>query len=162
MTKDGAKSEIGAMNTVIGKGSAFEGTFQVESSIRVDGVVSGKLTASDTLVVGKEGEVNADVKVKNAIVGGKLIGTLEASNKVVLESRSLLLGDLKAKLLVVAEGAVFQGKCASGDGDAMPVEESVGPVHKVGSGEGFLSGLGNKNKGDGESSKAKAQSPDDK
>ena len=134
MARDGAKREIGAMNTVIGKGSAFEGTFQVESSIRVDGVVRGKLTASDTLVVGKEGEVKADVKVKNAIVGGKLIGTLEASNKVVLESRSLLLGDLKAKVLVVAEGAVFRGKSESGDGDSMPVEESVGPVHKAGSG----------------------------
>ncbi|MCK5118911.1 MAG: polymer-forming cytoskeletal protein [Candidatus Latescibacteria bacterium] len=154
MAKDDAKREIGAMNTVIGKGSAFEGTLQVESSIRVDGVVRGKLTASDTLVVGKEGEVKADVKVKNAIVGGKLIGTLEASNKVVLESRSLLLGDLKAKVLVVAEGAVFRGKSESGDGDPMLVEESVGPVHKAGSGgEQAASGAAGeaKNEGDGES-----------
>ena len=154
MARDGAKREIGAMNTVIGKGSAFEGTFQVESSIRVDGVVRGKLTASDTLVVGREGEVKADVKVKNAIVGGKLIGTLEASNKVVLESRSLLLGDLKAKVLVVAEGAVFRGKSESGDGDPMPVEESVGPVHKVGSGgdKAASGAVGEaKNEGDGES-----------
>ena len=134
MARDDAKKKIGVMNTVVGKGSVFEGTLQVESSIRVDGLVCGKLTASDTLVVGKEGEVKADVRIKNAIIGGKLIGTLEASNKVVLESRSLLIGDLKAKLLAVAEGAVFQGKCTSGDGDQMQVEERVGPVHKSGSG----------------------------
>ena len=131
MARNGAKREIGAMNTIVGKGSAFEGSFQVESSIRVDGVLRGKLTASDTLVVGKEGEVKADVTVKNAVVGGRFVGTLEASNKVVLESSSSLFGDLKAKLLVVEEGAVFRGKCESGDSDQISIEEVVGPIHRV-------------------------------
>ncbi|MFH1007577.1 MAG: polymer-forming cytoskeletal protein [Candidatus Latescibacterota bacterium] len=121
MAREDTKREIGAMNTIVGKGSAFEGTLQVENSIRVDGVVSGSLTASDTLVVGKDGEVKADVTVKNAILGGKLIGSLEASNRVVLESNASLFGDLKAKLLVVAEGAVFRGKCESGAGDQKTV-----------------------------------------
>jgi len=132
MARDDAKREMGAMSSIIGKGSVFEGTFQVESSIRVDGVLRGKLTASDTLVIGKEGEVEADVTAKNAIVGGKLIGTLEASDKVVLESSSSLFGDLKAKFLMVEEGAVFRGKCESGDSDHMPIEEVVGPAHKAG------------------------------
>jgi len=132
MARDDAKREMGTMNTIIGKGSVFEGTFRVESSVRVDGVLHGKLTASDTLVVGKEGEVEADVTAKNAIVGGKFVGTLEASNKVVLESSSSLFGDLKAKLLVVEEGAAFRGKCESGDSDQIPMEEVVGPAHKAG------------------------------
>lgn len=131
MATNNAERETGAMNTLIGKGSAFEGSLQVESSIRVDGVLRGKLTTSDTFVVGNEGEVEAEVTAKNAIVSGRFVGTLEASNKVVLESSSSLFGELKAKLLVVEEGATLRGECEFGDSDQIPIQEVVESVHQA-------------------------------
>jgi len=112
---DMAKEKIEGVNTIIGKGSVLEGSFNINSSIRVDGKIKGKLSVSNILTVGKEGVVEADVKAREAIVGGKIIGTLEASDRVVLESKSSLLGDLKTKLLVIEEGAIFKGNCDSGE-----------------------------------------------
>ena len=106
----------GVMNTIIGKGTKIEGNMEVSQSLRIDGTFKGSLSATDTLIVGTTGELSeVTVKVKNAIIGGKIKGNISASNKVTLESTSNLEGDLSAKLLVIEEGALFSGNCKSGD-----------------------------------------------
>ncbi|MFQ6092866.1 MAG: polymer-forming cytoskeletal protein [bacterium] len=112
---DKEKDNSGRLNTIIGSGSVFEGTVQIESGIRVDGTIKGKLISSDTLVVGPTGVVEADVQVKKATVGGRIVGSLMASEQTVLESKAVLLGDLKTSSLVVHEGAVFNGNCSMGE-----------------------------------------------
>ena len=106
----------GVMNTIIGKGTKIEGQIEVAQSIRIDGKFKGSVSATDTLIVGTTGEMDdVSVKVKNAVIGGKIRGNVIASNKVTLESSSNLEGDLTAKLLVIEEGALFSGNCRSGD-----------------------------------------------
>ncbi|MFQ5708338.1 MAG: polymer-forming cytoskeletal protein [bacterium] len=105
----------GNLNTIIGKGSSFEGTLKVQSTVRIDGKVKGKVTASDSLVIGKEGVIDGEVNVRNAIIGGKLTGKLSAAGKVVLEPKSYFNGELKTSKLVIDEGAVFEGTCSMGD-----------------------------------------------
>lgn len=107
------------MNTVVGKGSTLEGTFHIESSVRIDGILKGELTCSDTVVVGKDGDVEANLKVKNAIIGGRVVGAIVADNRVILQATCSLLGDLKAKLLVVEEGAILKGNCDLGDSEML-------------------------------------------
>jgi cytoskeletal protein CcmA (bactofilin family) len=104
------------MNTIIGKGTKIEGTMDVTQSLRIDGSFKGSLNTSDTLIVGSTGElIEVMLKVKNAIIGGVVKGTVIALNKVTLESTSRLEGDLTAKLLIIEEGALFTGNCRSGD-----------------------------------------------
>ena len=106
----------GAMNTIVGKGTSIEGSMEVTQSIRIDGAFKGALKATDTLIVGSTGDLKeVTVSVKNAIIGGKISGNVEASNKITLESTSRLEGDLTAKLLVIEEGALFSGNCKSGE-----------------------------------------------
>ena len=114
----------GAMNTIIGKGTRFEGTMEVAQSLRIDGSFKGTLTTSDTLIVGATGELEeVTLKVKNAIIGGVVKGNVTASNKVTLESTSKLEGDLTAKLLIIQEGALFIGNCRSLDRTGAVPEE---------------------------------------
>lgn len=105
----------GDLNTIIGKGSSFEGTFVVQSTIRIDGKIKGKITTSESLVVGKEGEIDGEVTVRNAIIGGKVKGKLNASGKVVLEAQSKFNGELKTAKLVIDDGAIFEGSCSMSD-----------------------------------------------
>ncbi|NIR51389.1 polymer-forming cytoskeletal protein [candidate division KSB1 bacterium] len=106
----------GNLNTIIGKGSSFDGNLKVQSTLRVDGKVKGNITTSESLIVGKEGNIDGEISVRNAIIGGKLKGKLNATGKVVLEANSMFRGELKTSKLVIDEGAVFEGNCSMDGG----------------------------------------------
>ena len=101
----------GELNTIVGRGSVIEGTLTVQSSLRVDGKIIGTVQVADSLIVGKEGEIEGEVRVRNAVIGGKVKNKILASGKVVLEAKSVVYGEVKTSRLVIDEGAVFEGKC---------------------------------------------------
>jgi cytoskeletal protein CcmA (bactofilin family) len=105
-----SKEEKG-LNTIIGKGTYFEGKIEVNGGIRIDGKVKGKVTCTDTLSVGSEGVIEADLEAKHAIIGGNVKGNVVASEKLELQSTSVVIGELTSKSLLVEEGSLFHGKC---------------------------------------------------
>jgi cytoskeletal protein CcmA (bactofilin family) len=115
----------GDLNTIIGKGALIEGTIKVQNSMRLDGKVTGHILTTDSLVVGKEGEVNGEVRTKNAVIGGRIKGQVFASGKVVLEARAALTGDIKTAKLMINDGARFDGHVAmSEDGGLKTIAQS--------------------------------------
>lgn len=108
MEKDQNKSSY----TLLGEGTVFEGSIIVPHNLRVDGSFKGKIETSEIITIGPTGVVSADIKAKSAIVGGKIIGNLMVEDRVELEGNASLIGDLKAKDLVINEGAVFHGNCS--------------------------------------------------
>jgi cytoskeletal protein CcmA (bactofilin family) len=102
----------GKMNSIIGKGCKINGTILVsEGTLRIDGEFEGNITCPDTLVVGKDGRVKAEIKVKSAVVGGTVIGNIDAKEKIELQAGSRLEGDIKTTRLVIDEGVFFEGNC---------------------------------------------------
>lgn len=99
----------GKLDTIIGKGTKVEGTVTVEGSTRIDGALAGKLISNDIVTVGPTGEVKADIKAKAIIIGGKVFGNIEASEKIEIQARAEFRGDLIAKSLLIEHGAVFHG-----------------------------------------------------
>lgn len=110
------------INTVIGRGSVSEGRFRVETGVRVDGILKGELTSSGILIVGESGVIEADVKVQDALISGRIVGTLDAEEKVHLQASATFVGKIRTRILVVEEGAVFKAECDAG-GD-FQVEET--------------------------------------
>ena len=102
----------GDLNTIVGKGSVIDGDINVQSSMRIDGKIKGQITVTDSLVIGREGEIEGEIRVKNVIVGGKMKGRIMASGKVVLEAKSSFQGEIKTSKLVIDDGATFDGTCS--------------------------------------------------
>ena len=98
----------------IGTGTSLEGTIETNGSLRIDGRVKGTVKSSDTVTIGSGGEVNGEIFARNAIVGGKIEGNIIVEEKLVLESTSVLTGNLRAGKLIIDEGAVFNGKSEMG------------------------------------------------
>ena len=105
------------LNTIIGRGTLFEGTMKVENSVRVDGVFKGELTCSGALTISQSGEAYAHLEGKDIYINGIVRGTVRAE-KVRLDSQARFIGDIYANALSVSEGAVFHGSCS------MDIEES--------------------------------------
>ena len=117
----------GKLGTIIGRGTKIEGTLTVEGSTRIDGTVTGKLISNDVITIGPNGLVKAEVKAKSIIVGGRVEGNLEAEEKIELQSKSELQGDLIAKSLLVEHGAVFHGNSNMKGQSGQPLKSIVHP-----------------------------------
>jgi cytoskeletal protein CcmA (bactofilin family) len=115
----------GSLNTILGQGCKVKGDIELDGTIRVDGEFSGSIACPETLIIGKSGLVKAEVKVKNAIIGGKLVGNIHATNKIELQSGSRVEGDIETGRLVIDEGVYFEGNCKMGG------KPSAGPEKKV-------------------------------
>ena len=112
-----ARDKFEGMETLIGKGSVIDGNIEVTGGIRVDGILKGSLTSSGTLIVGTTGEVVAHpIRLKEAIIAGRVQGAIIASHLVKLEASAEMIGDITAVVLVIEEGAVLHGVCDSGGG----------------------------------------------
>ena len=104
----------GSLNSILGQGCKMKGDIELQGTIRIDGDFDGSIECPETLIIGKSGTVKADVKVKNAIIGGKLVGNIAASNKIELQTGSHVQGDIQTARLVIDEGVYFDGNCKMG------------------------------------------------
>jgi len=100
------------LHTVIGAGTIIEGIVKVSHDIRVDGFIKGKIFIDGDLIVGHSGVIEADIDVISTKLGGKVVGNLNAKERIELEENASITGDIRTKDLVINEGAVFQGNCS--------------------------------------------------
>ena len=104
--------------TTFQKDTHFKGALKFKRSLKIQGSFSGSIEGSGTLFLGSSAVLEADLKVKNLILEGKLTGNVIASEKVELRRGSTLLGDIKAPKLEINEDVVFDGQCE------MPTEKN--------------------------------------
>lgn len=95
---------------LIGAGTTVEGKIRTQGSLRIDGKVTGEVHAAENLAIGLTGEIEGGVTGRNVTVGGKVRGNITSADKLVLEGKSVVRGDVKATKLVIDEGAMFDGR----------------------------------------------------
>jgi len=103
---------VATVQTFISEGTQILGDIKVEHDLRVDGFLKGTVDVGGMLILGPMGKIEGQVKVRSATVAGQILGNLHALEKIVLEPKSTLVGDLQTRELVINEGAVFQGNCS--------------------------------------------------
>ncbi len=96
--------------SILSSGVKIEGKIYSEGNMRIDGKVFGDVTVNGNLTLGDSSEVEGDVRAMNVTLSGIVKGLVEANEKVILEANSSLVGELTAKILVVEEGAKFDGR----------------------------------------------------
>jgi len=100
--------------TIISHGVKVEGKVSSNGSIRLDGTVQGDLSCQGNVTIGDQGEVFGKVDGQVITIGGKVEGMVNAKEKLILESKADLKGDVFTKILVVEAGARFDGKSNMG------------------------------------------------
>ncbi len=105
------KPQVSSELTLIAANTTFEGKIKTEGSIRIDGKFIGDVNAKANAAVGLTGTVEGTLAARNVNVAGRVSGTVIAAEKLVLEGKSIMQGDIRAAKLVVDEGAMFDGKC---------------------------------------------------
>jgi cytoskeletal protein CcmA (bactofilin family) len=97
------------LNAFLGKGCSYEGKLTFEGRVRIDGVFKGEIFSNDTLEIGKDAQVEAEIDVATLVIGGRVTGTVHARKRCELQAPARVQGSITTPSLVIAEGVVFDG-----------------------------------------------------
>lgn len=99
------------VNSVIGKGTTFEGTIHTVETFRVEGTVKGNIISEGTLIIGNGGYVDGVIESVNIMVGGEIHGKIHSTGRIEVNPSGRVFGDIVTKRLIVDDKAIFQGTC---------------------------------------------------
>ena len=129
--------ELGDVVSVIGPGMKVVGDVSSDGTIRVEGRVDGSITAAKSVVVGKDGTVKGDISTQDAIIAGKVNGSVQAESRIELQATCKVQGDIRSRRVKLDEGGQVDGQLhmgAAGGAHAAtsqrPVGEKPEPVQK--------------------------------
>jgi len=104
------KQESEEIKAILGKGAEFVGKLIFNGSVRIDGDFQGEIHGQGSLVVGEGALVKANIKVKTIYIAGEVQGKIEIQEKINIHSTGRFLGDVYTPILIMEEGAFFDGK----------------------------------------------------
>lgn len=93
-------------------GSKISGKLSFDGPTRIDGNVDGEINAKDSLTIGESAVVTAQIKAASIVVAGKVSGDITAVQRIEIRPSAKVLGNLTSPVLIVHEGALFEGHCS--------------------------------------------------
>ena len=98
------------MQSGVGKSVVVTGELTAGEDLVVGGRVDGAIALSNhTLTVLDGGEVHANVVAKSVIVLGRIVGNVEARERLELREASTVLGDVRTPRIAMTDGAIING-----------------------------------------------------
>lgn len=98
-------------NTVIGVGSSVRGTLMITGTLRIEGEFEGDVLSCERLEIGEHGVMRSDIEVREAMVRGRVIGSIRALGVIELKTGARMDGDVSAYSVVMEPGVHFTGRC---------------------------------------------------
>jgi cytoskeletal protein CcmA (bactofilin family) len=100
--------------TVLGKDVHFTGVVHFEGTVRMDSCFEGEIYTKGVLTVGEHAVIKGTINATTLISGGKIKGTIIATEKVQLLKSAILVGDVHCPNFAMEEGAHIQGQIDMG------------------------------------------------
>jgi cytoskeletal protein CcmA (bactofilin family) len=94
----------------LGKSIKVCGELSGNEDLVIDGKFEGSIELkNNTLTIGINASIKADVMAKAVIVVGKMKGNITASDRVEIDGKGTLYGDINSPRVALADGATFKG-----------------------------------------------------
>ena len=118
------------IDTLIGAKTDLKGDIVFTGGLRVDGKVRGNITAkgdgNSTLVLSENAMVTGNVTVPHIITNGTIKGNVRAAERIELQPKAEISGDVYYKVIEMSLGAVINGNLLR-----EPVEVNKGTVTRL-------------------------------
>lgn len=115
MAKEQAAQPSTGAISIVAPGTKITGDIETDGTLRVEGVVEGMIKAAKAVVVGKDGVVSGDIATQDAVIGGKVTGTIIAESRLELQATCLIEGEIRARRVKLDEGGKVNGQVAMGE-----------------------------------------------
>ncbi len=106
----GVGLERGRNTAQIGKLLKVKGEISGNEDLYIDGEIEGTVELEqNSLTVGPNGKVHADVTARSITILGRVQGNVRAGERIEIRKTGSLEGDLVTARIVIEDGAVFRG-----------------------------------------------------
>lgn len=116
--------------SVLGSDVVIKGDVTAQADLHLDGKVEGDVSCS-SLVQGETGAIEGGVKAETARLAGKLSGSIEARELVILKSAQVE-GDVHYETLTIEQGAQVEGRFAPKGAEKEPPAQAAKPAIQQG------------------------------
>jgi len=101
------------IDTLIGGKTELKGDIVFTGGLRIDGKIRGNITAkgdaASTLVLSENAVVTGNVTVPHIITNGSIKGNVRAAERIELQPKAEITGDVYYKVIEMALGAAING-----------------------------------------------------
>jgi len=104
LSKDNTRNIFSASTKIVGE-IVSDGDF------RIDGNVKGSITTKGKLVVGVNGNIEADIKCDSAEIQGVVKGKIVVRDILLLRSSCVVNGEVNVARISMEPGASYNGNC---------------------------------------------------
>ncbi len=96
--------------SVIGPSLVIKGELEAGENLLIEGRVEGNINhTADSLVIGGNGSVQAEVRAQNVVVEGTVDGDIYGSRSVAIRETAKVCGNVFTPRVSITEGAHFKG-----------------------------------------------------
>ena len=108
----GLKKQL-SVKSIIGPGMRVDGPVDFQDGLQIDGTVLGDVKANpdqpSLLVITETGSVQGAIRADHVVIGGSVVGPVQAAELLELQSKARVEGDVQYKALEMQQGAVIAG-----------------------------------------------------
>ncbi len=101
------------IDTLVGVKTEIKGDIAFSGGLRIDGKIRGNITAkgdaNSTLVLSENAQVVGNVTVPHIISNGSIKGNVRAAERIELQAKAEIAGDVFYKVIEMALGGVVNG-----------------------------------------------------
>jgi len=126
----GPTAQEGALS-VIGSGMRIVGDVESTGVIKVEGTIEGTVRTAGQVLLGRSGVIHGDINAGDAVLGGRVVGTVLARDRVEIQGTAAVEGDIHTRSIVVFEGGTINGAVHMGEGSASAVPPASQPAVRL-------------------------------
>lgn len=115
---------IDDVESTIGEHTFVDGTYRSENSVRIRGTAQGEIECAKAVFIEDSAKVCAKVTAASITVAGEVDGELNCSGRVEIRPTGRVTGTINAGILVMQEGAFFDGNLRMRQPSADPTAPS--------------------------------------
>ena len=113
----------------VGKGVEFKGAISYSGTVRIDGYLDGEIHTDGILLIGEDAVIHAKITAGTIVCKGKVTGDVVAKECVKLRAPAVMNGSVKAPVLSMEDGVLFNGALEMAHGvHEIPRDASLHPV----------------------------------
>lgn len=127
------KKNTPLIKSLIAEKCKIEGNLNFSDGLRVDGLLIGKITSlpdqNGLIFISESGEVHGAISAQRIIINGKVIGPIFAYEKLEIEPKANIIGDVYYKVIEMHPGSVIDGcmKQINGEEAASNLKDGILP-----------------------------------